>query len=187
MLLDEIKTQTSRIHKRVEADLDILSDTFTLDDYRLLLGRFLGFVRPWEARIRRCLGAESGLFEERRKAVRLEQDLRSLGLREEAIEGVALCSDLPRIESVESALGSMYVFEGATLGGQVIARRLRSRFGLEAGSSFFNSYGDEVGPMWKAFRGVLARHSSPAADPIVIEAAVETFDRFGRWLEGRKK
>ena len=179
--------RTSRIHERVEADLDILSDSFTLDDYRLLLGRFLGFVRPWEARVRLCLGAENRLFEERRKVARLERDLRSLGVHEEAIRGVDLCPDLPRIECVGSALGSMYVFEGATLGGQVIARRLRSRFGLEAGSSFFNSYGDDVGPMWKAFRDTLARHSSPEADPVVIEAAVETFERFGRWLEGRKK
>ena len=84
-----------------------------------------------------------------------------------------------------AALGSMYVFEGATLGGQFITRHLAGRFGLPAAGEYFNSYGDDVGRMWKAFRGVLLEHSSPEADPVIIGAAVDTFERFGRWLGGR--
>ncbi len=187
MLLDEIKSRTSRHHRQVEADLDIMSETFTIEDYRRLLGRFYGYIRPWEERARAGLGEEVAIFEGREKAARIEDDLRFLGLGDDELAALPRCGEVPALESAPAALGSMYVFEGATLGGQIITRHLSKRFGLTGGGgTFFNSYGDDVGRKWKAFREILIAHSSPEADPAIVGAAVETFERFGRWLKGRR-
>jgi heme oxygenase len=97
------------------------------------------------------------------------------------------CDEVPELGSIESALGSLYVFEGATLGGQLIARRLVERFGPSAPCGFFNSYGEDVGRMWKAFRVTLSEYSSAGVDSVIIGSAIDTFERFGRWLEGRHR
>jgi heme oxygenase len=186
MLLEAIKSQTQRLHTRVEADLGIMDDAFTIEDYRRLLGRFLGFIGPWEDRLRGTLGIGAPVLVGREKASRLERDLRSLGMPDHEIASLPRCDEIPVFGSVESALGSLYVFEGATLGGQVIARRLGERFGPLVPCGFFNSYGEDVGRMWKAFRETLLEYSSAVVDPVIIGSAIDTFDRFGRWLEGRR-
>jgi len=185
MLLDEIKSRTSRLHEQVEATLDIMNDSFTLDAYRKLLGKFFGYIRPWEERVLAGLGAERAIFRGREKTFRLRSDLRFLGLGDEEIANLPVCEELPELDSVPRALGSMYVFEGATLGGQFISSHLEKRFGEMATCGFFNSYGADVGRKWKEFREILLEHSSPHADPLIIGAAVETFERFHGWLEGR--
>ena len=47
--------------------------------------------------------------------------------------------DLPDLQGVQEALGCLYVVEGSTLGGQVIARHLRQTLGVDprCGGSFF--------------------------------------------------
>lgn len=188
MLLEEIKSRTSHLHEQVEADLEILGECFTLGDYRQLLGRFYGFVEPWEPRLREALGGEAALFEGREKRVRLERDLQFLGMNEGDLRALPRCGDLPKLDSVASALGSMYVFEGATLGGQILWRHFQDKFGLTGGGChFFGSYGVDVGRMWKLFRGILVEHSSPEADPVIVGSAVATFESLARWLEGRRR
>jgi heme oxygenase len=96
------------------------------------------------------------------------------------------CLDLPRLETAAEVLGSMYVLEGATLGGRFVARHLECILGLSdgLGYSFFRPYGEELGRMWQAFGEVISAHSSPEADPAIIASAVETFESLGRWLRG---
>jgi heme oxygenase len=47
---------------------------------------------------------------------------------------------------VGALIGTLYVIEGATLGGQVISRHLYRHLGFSAnaGARFFNGYGDEA-------------------------------------------
>jgi heme oxygenase len=80
------------------------------------------------------------------------------------------------------------VLEGATLGGQVVRREVGRSLGLGTGTgcSFFGSYGDRVGEMWKEFCGALAAYAArdPSAEEPLVAAAVETFDALDRWLAG---
>ena len=72
----------------------------------------------------------------------------------------------------------MYVMEGSTLGGQVIARRLA----LPLRSLV--PYGSRTGAMWRAF-GAAARASlGPAERGLALEGARETFAVLQAWLTG---
>ena len=88
---------------------------------------------------------------------------------------------LPRPEAV---LGSMYVIEGSTLGGAVIAQAVERNLGLSAGTgcAYFRSYGRETARMWKSFGAVLLAASSPETDDLIVGAAKTTFAVMQDWL-----
>src|SRR5690606_28912303 len=48
-LRDELKLATRIEHEQLEAALDLMRVDFTLDEYRQLLARYLGFYRSFEA------------------------------------------------------------------------------------------------------------------------------------------
>jgi heme oxygenase len=181
-----LREATRPHHEAVERSVDLLRSCQSLDGYRRLLGRFLGFYEPAEARLSPWLEAVPGLdYSRRRKSSMLVDDLKAIGLDAAAIAAIPRCPELPAIASLPQALGCMYVLEGATLGGQYIARHVKSAPGLgaEDGCSFFHSYGDHVGPMWKAFREVLSAQAvDEAHERAITELAGETFTKFERWF-----
>ena len=190
MLLDRLKHETAAIHTRLERDLHLTEPPVTRQNYLGLLQRFYGFYQPAERRLHDSLSAALVyLIEQRTKLGRLVDDMLYLGVPAEQLHAVPRAEKLPSIRSTAEALGTMYVFEGATLGGQVIVRQVRTTLGLHdgRGCSFFASYGDEVGRMWQSFRAVLLAHSSPGSDDEMVEAAKHTFQCLHAWLtnEGR--
>jgi heme oxygenase len=84
----------------------------------------------------------------------------------------------------EAVLGSMYVVEGSTLGGAVIARQVEKRLGFtaETGCAYFRSYGRNVAVMWKSLGAKLLEASSPEADDVIVESAQKTFTVMHDWL-----
>ena len=104
------------------------------------------------------------------------------------MDALPRCPALPTIGGIPEALGCLYVMEGATLGGQIIRRQAASRLGLgpSSGCSFFSAYGEQVGPMWRAFRAALADYATgaPGAQARVLDAASDTFARLDLWLAG---
>jgi heme oxygenase len=115
--------------------------------------------------------------------------LLALGHDAESLECLPQASSLPPLPGLPEALGSCYVLEGATLGGQIILRHLQRHFGgIPAGDfAFFRAYGEDVGPMWKAFGEALNRASmaedSLLFDARVVQGAKDTFEAFERWLQ----
>jgi len=113
---------------------------------------------------------------ERTKLKWLERDLTALGAFDRVKQFPAL-SDTPVLDTPAKAFGAMYVMEGATLGGQVITRHLTP----ETGGAFFNSYGERVGPMWKAFvAAITSLAEKNGNDGEIVQAAKDTFDSFAR-------
>jgi heme oxygenase (biliverdin-IX-beta and delta-forming) len=95
--------------------------------------------------------------------------------------------DLPKVETFAQTLGAKYVFEGATLGGRIISRHLRQNLHImpEKDAAFFNSYGENVGQMWKAFGALTAAHAGLLnSDEEIIASAQETFTKFEKWFSG---
>jgi heme oxygenase len=182
-ILRVLKDATAERHEAVERRVDIEGRLGSTSDYADLLARFYGFYAPLESALARAGDYDSlGIdFDERRKTGRLARDLAALG-RDPA--AVPLCPDPPTVESVAQALGTMYVLEGATLGGRVITRMVESRLGLtpERGCAFFSSYGDRVGAMWNAFRAALTNFATPQTESEVVAAATRTFDALDGWL-----
>ena len=88
------------------------------------------------------------------------------------------------ITNPAAAFGAMYVIEGSTLGGTIIARRIRDALGLDetTGCAYFRSYGRATGAMWTAFRRKLQCLSSPSFDDAAVASAHRTFAAMQSWL-----
>ena len=94
--------------------------------------------------------AEPAFFDPRRKLHLLTADLVRLGAGEAEITG-SQRSALPMLfDGRADVLGSMYVLEGSMLGGQIIARHVRSAFGFVP--RYHLAYGDATGTMWRTFK-----------------------------------
>ncbi len=89
--------------------------------------------------------------------------------------------NMEHIQAPLELLGMLYVVEGSTLGGAVIARRVHAQLALEQhnGCAFFAAYGVEVGTRWRSVCEILIRHadSRESADAI-IDGARQTFAAF---------
>jgi heme oxygenase len=176
LLREETRTQ----HEALDDALELTSHEWTVGDYTRLLERFHGLHAPLEE----ALGQRDDLgldFESRRKLPALERDLRALG--GEAVPPRA--DGLPRLDSRAAALGCLYVLEGSTLGGQILARHFADALGLtpERGLSYHSGYGAETGQRWKEVQQLLRDGlRDPAQQGVAVKAARETFDAFHRWL-----
>lgn len=182
-LLARLRAATRPQHDAIEGVVDVLRPDLTAARYRRLLEAFYGFYAPWEAAA--AAPAETrDLVLDRRKTPLLERDLAHWGLN--AVDRAALprCRALPPLDTAARVLGSLYVLEGATLGGQVIARHVEATLGVApgAGDAFFRSYGDRVGAMWQAFRDRVRARSSPLWDPPIIRSGCDTFSALHNWL-----
>jgi heme oxygenase len=92
--------------------------------------------------------------------------------------------------SISESLCRLYVWEAATLGGQVITRHIRAVLALKknAGLSFFYSYGSAVPARWRQFREVFSANvRSDAHEELAVSAAIDTLEMFCRWMKGNER
>ncbi len=187
VILERLKTATSRAHASLERRLRIARPNPTLSDYRAYLSAMLGFTSPLEARfadmpseLRR--GAE---LEKRAKAHLLELDLDALDRRLGPAPR-ALCAAVPDTEDEAGALGALYVLEGSTLGARYLRKHL-SALGIDDSSAYLDSYGDALGDMWLRLRALLVARAGadPARTGEVVAGACRTFELLDRWLVAR--
>lgn len=181
--MKKLKEATRKQHEQMEMSVDIMNRMFSLEDYKSLLEKFYRFYSAIEPKIAAVDIGSFGLdFDKRRKTALLKNDLKNV----DGKTGMTEWTDLPIVDSLAQAFGCLYVLEGATLGGQVITRHLKEHLKLtpENGGSFFNSYGSEVGSMWKAFGEATTKFAEENNDDdTIIDAAKGTFDSFRRCME----
>ena len=189
-LLEALRTGTALLHVALEKRLPFFSEHLDADWYRRLLQAYYGFYAPMEAAL-----YDSGLIpdgldpEPRVKTPTLVRDLYALGLDDDAINALPLCSHLPTFDTPAACLGALYVLEGATLGGQVLRREMAQRLGVavDNGGAFLDVYGAETGRRWKDFLVYLGNLplDMPAKQRAVI-AARSTFSGFEQWLDSQE-
>lgn len=186
MILALLKQRTTSAHTRLEQGLDLEKRLQSLTDYRRLLQGFLGLYAPLEMALGSVLEAHALPldFAARRKVPLLESDLGALGLSAAEVQAVPRCTALPPLPDLPEALGCLYVLEGATLGGQVMARYAARTWGLtpQQGSAFFSSYGTQVGKRWQTFGTVLHTWAIPDQYERILDTACATFATFEHWL-----
>jgi heme oxygenase (biliverdin-IX-beta and delta-forming) len=184
-LFQRLKAETAAQHSSLELRLNLLRPGFTPADYVDLLERFYGYYQPWEAEVLATVRASlPALAAGRNKVPLLQADLRHF--RRDPLV-IASCPNLPRPQSLPQALGSMYVIEGSTLGGQWLTRHFRDTLGLQSeGLAFFNGYGARTGAMWKSFREQAAAVVSPSDEDEAVLSATDTFDSLAAWLVGEQ-
>lgn len=180
MLLSEVlKEKTNANHDRLEMQMHV-NQIFTR---RLSFSQYCELIQINYAVI---AAIESDIFsalpddlqqrleiENRKKLSFLQKDLDALRLH----KTVMAHPQKPLYANTAQALGGMYVMEGATLGGNVIARRLKENPELEDQPFYFyNIYGDEIGSRWKIFKDVLDSSVQLEDFEQAIAKANETFD-----------
>jgi heme oxygenase len=191
--LAALRAGTRDLHDRTEAAFVLGDAGVTRAVYADVLARLAGYYARAEAALAPWAPALAAVgldLAARRKAPLLRRDLDALGAEDtligSATRGTAAAPHLP---TAAHALGVAYVLEGATLGGQLLRRRLGPALGLtpEAGLAFFGAYGADVGPMWRAFTAALDRFDAatpaparPAARAAAVAGARAAFLAFER-------
>lgn len=145
-------------------------DDITLNDYAAILAAFYRFYQRHEPRFARI-------------APRFPREVRPLELLAHDFAVLDLAAPPPEespvgTPSFAAYLGYLYVKQGSTLGGQVIAKGLERHLGLKRGaeSFFFYGAGPETGADWKAFETFLNNHAAPPEESEIIAAAVTMFE-----------
>lgn len=184
MLMQRLKQETQALHTALEQtplSAGLMRPDLTLATYSILLQKFYGYHAPLEAALGRFdWNSLNFNFDERRKVSYLERDLALLGINPRYLP---LCQQLPPLYTIPQALGCLYVMEGSTLGGQFINRHLTKQLTL-GHYSYFSSYGDQVGPMWKSFGSLVNSYThDPAIEDEIVESANQTFATLQTWLE----
>ncbi|MBX9656894.1 biliverdin-producing heme oxygenase [bacterium] len=180
-----LRDATADIHERLEQQIPVMNASFSRDDYRMLLERMLGFYEPIEQAMAEAIRRDDWEleFSARRKVNALKHDLLSLGHTRESLGKIPRAALLPKVLTREEFLGISYVLEGSTLGGNVIIRHLKSKWGSELeASQFFGIYGVGVHEKWQEFCKWLNQFSMTVSEDQVIAAAYSTFEAMEAWL-----
>jgi heme oxygenase len=182
-VVDRLRRKTRLAHEQIERAVNLEERLSSRERYTDLVGRFYGFHGVWEPQAAAII-ADPCFFEGRRKLVLLGRDLKALGMDDEQIASLPLCTDPGPMPTRAEALGSMYVVEGSTLGGTLISRQVETCLGLTAttGCAYFRSYGSEVGRMWQSFRAYLNGALMPHEHGAAVASANGTFACLQAWL-----
>jgi len=186
-LRDALRVATRHEHDAAEASFRLLRASITRAEYLGILERFYGYYEPLERAVQRA--SEHHLrgmrLPEHARTARLRRDIEALG---GAHAHLATCSALPALDSAAAVIGCLYVIEGASLGGQIIARHLAATLDVSParGCAFFFGEGDEIRGRWAHFLAVLHAFGAahPASHGACVDAALATFQTLRGWYEG---
>ena len=200
-VIDHLRGATETVHQAVEQlpfNRDLIGGDLAVDRYAAWLQTLRIIHRSLERAVDRC---ESPVMEhlwstDRQRADLLVEDLERIGYPAEPaddrrpVEAFEAADRLgERLESatpVELA-GALYVLEGATMGGMMIARKLESSSPrLAEATDFHTAYGKRTRQMWQQFtEGLDEAIREPEEIERCVDAAQETFWDVGqtiRWL-----
>ena len=195
-LISLLRKGTSAEHVLIEGAMPVMSESFNIESYLKLLERLFGFYSRYEPCVEaalelngRCQLSGRGTlsdvltWDRRKKLPRLRRDLISLGLDDAALSTLKLFEQFQSLDSAGSLFGALYVTEGSTLGGAVISRHLLSKHpSLASSLEHFQSYGHDVGMMWRDFLRAAETLVPESEHGEALEAAVQTFRSLRIWL-----
>ena len=179
----QLRAATAEAHERLEGALDLVGRVPDRQGFARVLERFLGFHVVWE----RAISQHAALrpFQDGRSRMpHLRRDLAALGLtnaEQAALPGCAAAAGLA--DGAAAAVGSIYVLEGSTLGGQVISRALAdASWAPRGGLTYFNPYQARTGEMWRAFGTWAEAHVAASEREEAVQGANRTFALLQGWL-----
>jgi heme oxygenase len=171
-----LREETRDEHRAIEAVVPLMREAIDRDGYFRYLAAVLGFVEPLERELALHLDA-------RPKRHLLVADLSSLGATDVEISALPRAMPL-RIDDRAEAYGALYVMEGSTLGGALIAKHLRARID-DCPLRYLAPYGESAGASWKRFRAELDAELRDEQADQAVESARRTFRAFAGWLASR--
>ncbi len=185
-----LRSETETIHLRLHEHRllkPLMTGEIDRAGYRELLMRLYGFHAPLEqALVSSAAELKLDLDMDRRLRVALlRSDMRDLGLDERAIGDLPTTASNPALTSEGAVLGALYVREGSTLGGKVLARRLDAVFdpGVLRGRRFLTGDGEDGG-LWRSCGEAIEAAALRGHLAAMIATANATFLAFEAWLDG---
>jgi heme oxygenase len=180
--LQRLRRETVTDHLAIEGAVPLMHPGLDVAQYVDCLQRIYGVVAVWEERAAEVapLWLRPALLARQRKPL-LKLDLAWFGVTEND-NG---CPVLPKITDPPSFFGTMYVMEGSTLGGQIIARHVETALHLSEGlgSSYFRGHGSQTVPLWKEFCEMLKVQIPDDHTDAVVISAKAMFNVFGAWMQ----
>ncbi len=185
-LLAQLRAATAEAHQRLEDRLDLLRAPVSARRIAGAIEGFWGFHSVWEP----AMDAQpvlAPLWSGRARRAAIRADLMALGRDAATIAALPRCEPAAALANTPwRALGALYVLEGSTLGGQVIARALAGQPWLPPGGlRTFNPYGAETGARWRAFRAGAEALAPAHTHAAVIDGALDAFALLADWLPRR--
>jgi len=186
-IMTALKAGTSEQHAAIERIMPFFKNDFSLEAYIRVLKAFLGFFEPVERELRSIATRDSFGFniDRGQRTNLLRMDLLALGVTSADIELIPRCDHLPKLENVDDGIGCLYVLEGSTLGGQLIAREVQTRFGVEeeTGAAFFHGYGSQTGVKWREFcTSVRIYAAGGRSQSAIVHSARSIFELLELWM-----
>jgi heme oxygenase (biliverdin-IX-beta and delta-forming) len=180
-----LREATAAAHERlhhIPAFQDLAEGRLDRPGYAVLLARLLGFHAAAEAGLAAAppLGRYGIDLAARRRAPLLRADLAHLGATAEPPR-----APIPAFATAAEALGALYVTEGSTLGGRMLARGLDHLLppGTAAGRAFLLGHGARHGAMWAACCAAIeACGAEPGGLAGLRDGASRTFAAFEAWF-----
>jgi heme oxygenase len=176
-ILQALRLETRPSHDHLEQNTfnqQLTAGTITEAATKHFLAKMYGFLTSYEAQLRQQNLGPEWETDTRQRAHLILEDLQL------SASQLAICPDMPPLGTWPQLLGAMYVVEGSTLGGQVIARQLaKANIPLR---SYFSGYGERTGPLWKAFCYLLTQEATPENEAEIVQSASLTFQKLDAWL-----
>jgi heme oxygenase len=177
-ILQRLRAETRPYHDALEQNSfnqELTAGAPSQEATEHFLRKLYGFLSPYEAQLRQHAFSEAWEIEHRYRAHLIPQDLQV------SATSLPLCPVMPPLQTWPQLLGAMYVMEGSTLGGQVIARQL-AKAGIPF-LTYFKGYGERTGPMWKSFCHLLTQAATDANQDEIVQSASCTFQQLEAWLQ----
>lgn len=184
-LADRLKVETAPLHLSVEQQVRLPDSVRTKAEYGELLQRLLTFHRAFEVALGVPIWSEEWIrigitLGDHTRSTDLMDDLAyfdKMTVSQEEAEQVS-----PIFNSFAEAVGGLYVIEGSSLGGKILAPLFRAHLG-EIPTRYYENYGRDHPQPWRSVQSALARFEKEYEDTDeVITGAAVTFRRFGNHL-----
>ncbi len=158
----------------------LLKPDVSLIQYGNALAALHGIYAQTEAAILAYLQGHPDLFDyfSRRELPALEADLAALHRAPHPISQA--CASL---DSIGALFGTLYTLEGATLGGQFIAGKLRLALPAHCPLQFYTVYGDQSRQRWNEFLHIADARCPPSDYETAAATAVALFETIGAHLD----
>lgn len=176
MLSSYLKENTQQQHDLLEQKFNsdkIFGQSYSVEDYRRLIGLNYQFLQRYESKIRAGLSEEFKTLvnmDSRTKLPIIEQDATALNIHYSGD------SETPEIASEAEAAGMLYVIEGASLGGNVIKKQLQKNPAFaDTTFHYFGMYNENISAFWKSFMAGLNTYFTPENYPEVLKGAERAY------------
>jgi len=181
-VIEELRSATRALHESIGSSPEMLrlfDDDYSMAEYRVHLGRLLGFFEPLERIASRVTDVGRHACSLQRSSD-LREDLRMMGATVSDIDGLERCQGLPPIPPGDLR-GYTYVILGSMLGGRIIVKQLRAVLGQDASLRFYGDENSRFEAAWVSFRSDLEANGKNDIE-VICATAVGVFDAYAAWF-----